>query len=112
MSEKRTIRHVTVDENGTVIGTSSETVEWKPVKVVHSGLSESAKVILSLKPGDVKRIVHGDLKCEIKTYPKGGRMMSARACSLQPTIYKMRKQGWKLEYYHEADHVMVIRRLV
>ncbi len=108
---EKQVRTTVTDSNGFVVGFKTETVEWNPPKVVHSGLSKSALAITNLQPGDSKRIVHGDLKCQIKPYTRNGKTISGRTCSLQPTIYKLRKKGWELEYYHEADHIMVIRRL-
>ena len=104
-----TKRTTVTDTDGYVIGTKVEICEWTPPpKVVHSGLSKSAIALMAMKPGETKRIVHGELKCGPNTH-KGKKV--GRACSLQPTIYKLRKQGWGLEYYHEKDHVMVVRRL-
>ena len=108
---EKQVRTTVTDKDGFVIGTKVETVEWNPPKVIHSGLSKSTLALMNMKVGETKRIVHGELKCQIKSYEKNGKTVSGRVCSLQPTIYRLRKKGWELEYYHESDHIMVIRRL-
>ena len=97
---------VQTDAQGNVLYFKVEECEWHPVKIPHSRMSKSALALQGLKVGEVKRIVHPELICKVKTY-SGNR---GRACSLQPTIYKLRKGGWELDFYHEADHIIVVRR--
>jgi hypothetical protein len=62
-------------------------------------LTDGTMALRNLKVGDVKRIEHYDVLC------------TGTNCSLGYQVSRMRKQGWKLEYYHEKHHVMVVRRL-
>ncbi len=104
--EKRT---VITDNDGFAIGFKVETYEWNPPKIIRgtSG-SKSTNALKSLKAGETKRIVHGDLR-----YYSGGYKndKNARHCSLASVICKLRKIGWEIEHYHEKDHVIVVRRL-
>lgn len=86
---------------------STENVEWKPI--IGSGgriPSESSKSLRNLKIGDIKRITHDDVSCNIRSKGPYGPH-----CSLGQEIGRLRKLGWHLEYYHEKAHVLVIRRL-
>lgn len=84
---------------------SIEDAEWSPKFSGGAGqnISESLKLLRSLRPGDVKRLVHGDVSC-VRKAGQGYR------CSLAPQMTRLRHQGWKLESYHEVEHIVVIRR--
>lgn len=78
-----------------------ENAKWE--KKENSGgrkLSESVNALRQLQVGEVKRIIHDDIKCD-------------RTCSLGAAICRLNNSrgGWELEYYHEAKHVLVVRRL-
>lgn len=107
--EKTRITVVT-DAEGFVKEFKAEKAEWNPTYNLHAGLSKSARAVLSLKVGDILRIVHSDLECNLGAGSKTGPKQY-RHCNLQPVIYKQRKAGWELEYYHERPHVAVVRRL-
>ena len=81
-----------------------EDAEWNP-PVPKLG-SESTFLLRSLKVGEVKRIVHDDLKCILS--PTG----NVKSCSLLDRIKHLRdRKWWGIEYYHEAPHILVVRRL-
>ena len=78
-----------------------EDAEWNPPNSSNIGrpLSTSARLLRSLKPGQVKRIYHPDVVCQ------------GRTCTLATMMVRLRKtQGWKVKAYHEAPHVMVVAR--
>jgi len=106
---------VITDEQGYVKEVKIETCEWNPTAFkVRVGVkpSQSVKNLKAMQVGEVKRIIHPDLKCQIKKYNKGNGIKSSnRQCALQSAIYDLKKKGWELEQYHEKDHIMVIRRL-
>ena len=112
---KKTVTTVVTDGSGQPLSFKVETVEWNPPPDRYIHNSKSTAALQNLKVGEVKRIVHPELKCGTKAYPATKREGSVesvgRVCSLQPTIYKLRKKGWELDHYHESDHVMVVRRL-
>ena len=83
-----------------------EDAVWEPLRKPSRGNnpSESTLAVRTLQVGDVKRIVHDDVVCERAREGRGGR------CSLSAAICRLRKQGWEIEYYHEAPHIMVVRR--
>lgn len=108
---KKELKTVVTDGNGFAIDFKIESYEWNPPKLIHAGVSKSTQAIRGLKIGETKRIMHGDLMCKMKFYNTKGKVVHSRACSLQTEITKMRKQGFELEHYHEADHILVIRRI-
>jgi len=80
---------------------------WEPEKFKQRGNHPSASTtaIENLEVGDIKRIVHDDLQCNYCTKEK-----NIHHCSLVHKIHIMRKLGWQLEYYHEKQYVLVVRR--
>lgn len=64
---ERTIRHVITDESGSVTSVKVEKCEWNPPKIIHSGTSQSAREVMNLKIGEIKRIYHPDLICNQST---------------------------------------------
>ena len=104
-------RTVVVDENGFVVKVSSEPCEWSPpISSRPSHLvSKSILELRDLKAGETKKIVHPDVSCHIREV--NGQTTTTRACSLLPQLTKLRKEGWIVEQYHEADHIIVVRRL-
>lgn len=101
------------DENGFVKEFKVEKCEWHPNTLIHNGLSKSAREIRNLQVGETKRIYHPDIKCNIKTGIRKGQRKGHNYshCNLQIEIYKMRRQGKEIQYYHEADHIIVVRRI-
>jgi len=86
-----------------------EPAEWSPGATGHSHgrlASESLGAVRNMRIGEVIRLYHDDLKC-LRDPNKGNRY----ACSLPAMIVVLRKQGYKLEYYHEKPQVAIIRRL-
>ena len=79
-----------------------EDAEWDDDVRKGRNASKSVAALRLLVPGDIKRIVHDDLYCG---YSHG------KACTLSQEIGRLRRKGWHLEYYHEAEHVLVVRRL-
>ena len=76
---------------------------WRPLNGGRRGrgLSQSVVAVRNLKVGECKRINHDDLKC--------GTVSTN--CSLRNEINRLRRSGWELEYYHEQQGVLVVRRL-
>ena len=83
-----------------------EDAVWEPWRKPSRGSkpSESTLALRALQVGDVKRIVHDDVACNPRREGRDGH------CSLSDSICRLRKQGWEIEYYHEAPHIMVVRR--
>lgn len=106
MEVKRQV--VETDENGYVKSFKVETCEWNPPPLYRTPNKKSTQAIKDMNVGDVKRIVHPEVKCSIKTFKSGDTI---RSCTLSSILTKQRKLGWEIEYYHEADHVAVVRRL-
>lgn len=77
-------------------GMKVEDAMWGPK---HRRKSESTRAVQNLNVGDCKRIVHDDVKCDI------------RNCALNHVMVRLRKQGWKIESYHESHGVLVVKRL-
>ena len=69
---------------------------------------ESTVVLRALKVGDVKRIEHPDVACATVLY---GTRIGQGSCSLAQEISRLRKKGWELDYYHEQQYVLVVRRV-
>lgn len=85
-----------------------ENAEWKPDKR-QSRYRVSLVLLRSMAIGETKRIFHDDLHCNVTTAKKNGNQPS---CSLLGEIYRLRyKEGWLIESYHEADHVVVVTRI-
>lgn len=86
-------------------GTSSiEDAEWKPINELRqAGVRASLSIVnlRAIQPGETKRISHDDLACQGDSY----------RCSLYRGLLKLRQQGRTLECYHEAPHIMIVRRL-
>ena len=85
---------------------NSEDTEWKPPRHKGRSASDSLKALTSLQAGEVKRIFHDDLKCT-----HGNNGSKGYRCSVSSALARLRKQGMVLESYHEAPHIVVIRRL-
>jgi len=78
-----------------------EDTEWKPPRGKGRVVSNSVRGLRGIKPGETKRIYHPDIVCN----------PSEKSCHLQHELHKLRKtQGWEVESYHEAPHIMVVRR--
>tara|TARA_R100000049_G_C1923658_1_gene68446 strand:+ start:615 stop:974 length:360 start_codon:yes stop_codon:yes gene_type:complete len=90
---------------------SARNAVWRPLSGGRRGrgLSQSVIAVRNLKVGECKRIKHDDLKCG-KVSTKNGETTSS-CCSLRNEINKLRRGGWDLEYYHEQQGVLVVRRL-
>ena len=100
------MKRVTIDSEGLVV--SVEATDWTPTRFVKpAGLaaSKSVQALRSIKPGETVRLVHPDINCHVNP------AIRTRACSLLAELSQLRKKGWKVEQYHEKDHVAVIRRL-
>lgn len=84
--------------------TSSELAEWNPpMRKTRRGNRDSSSSLLGqVKVGEVRRIYHDDCKCLHSS--DGWR------CSLLAKISAFRSVGIYLEHYHEAEHVIVVRR--
>ena len=96
MDEPISNSDITIYDNGRVV---AQSYTWSPRQSAR--LSESAKVIRNLKVGDCIKLTHGDVKCE----------QNGQQCSLKSEISRLREdEGWGIDYYHEFDHIMVIRR--
>lgn len=81
-----------------------ENAVWAPKRAgTGRNPSPSTTAVRALKVGDVKRITHEELHCKLEHYKAN--------CSLGTAIINLRHQlGWELEYYHEAEHILVVRR--
>jgi len=78
----------------------SESANWNPIRPRRGkSLSASVAALRSMVPGDVLRIYHPDVYCKQSN------------CTVSREVIKKRKQGWKLETYHEAQYIIVVRRL-
>lgn len=78
--------------------------EWDPSNSTSkSRISTSSNILSAMKTGDVKKIVHRDMQCDIGSGGEGH-------CSLSSTVDRLRKKGWKIEYYHEERNVAVYKR--
>ena len=81
-----------------------EEATWEP-KGHHGVTSNTARALTDMMPGEVKRIHHDDLMCH---YSKRG---TGTSCTISGILYQLRKQGWEIEYYHEAQYLAVVRRV-
>ena len=80
-----------------------EDTEWKPPPR-HKRKYPFKEVLENLKVGDIKRVFHEEATCKMKK--------SKSYCSLSKIICRLRREKeWKLEYYHEKEHVLVVRRI-
>jgi len=92
------------DENEDIeIVSHSTDAEWNPPQNI-TQQSNSTKILYDMKKGQTLRVVHHDVKCTC-----GGGSSDA-SCSLSGAVSKLRKKGWKIEYYHEEPGVAVFRR--
>jgi len=84
---------------------------WRPLNGGRRGrgLSQSVVAVRNLKVGECKRINHDDLKCGRVNGRNGQSKYSC--CSLRNEINRLRRGGFDLEYYHEQQGVLVVRRL-
>ena len=112
---KKKISTVITDTNGMVLSFKVEEYEWNPVKFarhVGVGRSKSSQTIIDMKVGEIKKITHPDVICKTRHYTTNNKKQSRRSCSLLSVITKLRKEKhWQIEQYHEADHIIVVRRL-
>jgi len=76
--------------------------EWNPPQ--NTQMSDSTKSLHAIKKGQTLRIAHHDLKCSCCESGGDGH------CSLSGVVSKLRKKGWKIDYYHEEPGVAVFRR--
>lgn len=83
---------------------SSELTEWSPPtgKGRRAGRDSSSLLLGKIEVGEVRRIYHDDCGCSHS--PDGWR------CSLVAKISVLRSAGFNLEYYHEDEHIIVVRR--
>ncbi|KKL91652.1 hypothetical protein LCGC14_1892610 [marine sediment metagenome] len=83
-----------------------EDAEWKPPRHSRGGhpAAESTQSLRGVKVGETKRIRHPDVHCAFVSKGQG-------SCSLYQQVKKLRVQGWEIQAYHEADHVLVVRRV-
>jgi hypothetical protein len=79
-----------------------EDAEWNMPKGRGGRMSDSTRALRDLKVGECKRITHDDVGCLTAN--------GHRNCSLAIEIKRLRASGWTIEYYHECDKVMVVRR--
>lgn len=87
-----------------------EDAKWEPPLGRNPRLSLSALAVHMLKPGDVKRIPHDDVRCTILS-SKADDKRQVR-CSLAQIIGRLRRNhGWVIDYYHEHSNVLVVRRI-
>ena len=82
----------------------AEDAEWKPKDSMPSGSSQKSwtrNTVEAMRKGDVLRIHHDDIKCDLP-----------RRCGLVTMIQKRMRDDRTLEYqiYHEAIGVAVVRR--
>ena len=83
-----------------------EAVEWNPTqKRTQYNESATCKELKAMQVGECKRFEHGDIMCTHGTKEKHPNF------TLINKICLLRKRGWQLECYHEAQYVAVIRRL-
>lgn len=82
-----------------------QSVEWNPTC---SRSRPSTRVLLDLKVGEVKKIIHDDMTC--RRVPD--RNSTTYQCSLKGAMDRIRKATGRLfEYYHEKEEVLVVRRI-
>jgi hypothetical protein len=67
--------------------------------------SKSTLILRNMKPGDAIRIRHDDVNCTV------GQADVNPSCTLGMAIAGMNKKGREYQYYHEGNHVAVVRRL-
>jgi len=77
--------------------------EWNPPQSITQA-SNSTQLLYAMNKGQTLKITHYDVKCTC-----GGGSGDAN-CSLSGAVSKLRKKGWKIEYYHEEPGVAVFRR--
>ena len=77
---------------------------WEP-KGRRGATSNTARALTDMMPGEVKRIYHDDLTCHY------GKRQADRRCTISGILHQLRKQGWEIEYYHEAQYIAVVRRV-
>lgn len=86
-----------------------EDTEWNPPKPGGTSpkwrrVSQSTLLLRSLKPGEVKRLIHEDVRCQ--------RRAGFLDCSLHQEMKRLRKvEGWEIHYYHIEPHEMVVTRI-
>jgi hypothetical protein len=69
-----------------------------------SAASDTLKLVKGLKVGEIARVFHADIKCEVGIGKKKAN------CSLRQIILRMRQQGWNLDFYHESQNIAIIKR--
>jgi hypothetical protein len=82
-------------------GVFSETAVWNHLHRREE--YDSVEILKKTKPGMVLRINHPDVNCH-------SDFAGNRTCGLKAELTRLRKQGWEIESYHEADHIIVVRR--
>ncbi len=70
--------------------------------------SASTKAIKTMEAGQSVRISHPDVACTV------GLALPRQGCTLTMTVWNLQKKypDRKYEYYHEANQVLVIRRIM
>ncbi len=83
-----------------------EDAKWNPrVRGTQGGKpSQCVELLRTVRPGEIKRIVHDDVQC---LFSQNGTCH----CTLYQEVKRLRRCGWKIHQYHEADHLMVVKRL-
>lgn len=85
----------------------SEDTNWNPRgRGKHRSIanSDSVQKLRSVQVGQTVRIAHPDVTCH-------SNFDASRTCSLKHELERLRHEGWKIDSYHEDDHIIVVRRL-
>jgi len=97
-----------INLTGIKIMPQSTNAKWNPpFNRINPLTSKTRMSVIDMKIGDVKRILHDDLVCVMKH----GRNKQLN-CSLIGIISAIsKKYQRKFEYYHEKEHIAIVRRL-
>ena len=78
-----------------------EVTEWDPRPHRHGKQAASSNLLAkAMEVGQVLRLYHPDVQCT----------GDSKKCSVRGFLVRQRKQGRRYVSYHEARHIMVIRR--
>jgi len=87
------------------IQAASTPIEWNPDNA--SGkqkISGSLAMLLAMEPGQIRKIIHRDVACDVGCGGDGH-------CTLASKVSYLRRQKWDIEYYHEEQYVAVFKRV-